>query len=278
LENKKPLSSDNHFSAFCHAYGGSETQDPRDAPLICTQEHAPEQGMVALHRPLHTPINPGLLCNCRAETVPAHKTAIARAAKSVVLIFLLMIALLSKQRAADAEASASGLFFRWLERPWVPDASSSGSTKDLADAGTVTRFGGAAGTRTRGEQAGFSLQLPGGHAAGAENGRNHGCQKCIFGCLAHDSLFLSVVMRATACCYFPAGATPASFVVQNAVNGVVKEHTQPAVAHGWVALHVPPQVNPLALLLSCRAETVPAQRTATAITASDRFWIFFFMA
>ena len=69
---------------------------------MCTHEHAPEQGMVALHRPLHTPINPGLLCNCRAETVPAHRTVKARAAKSVALIFLPMIALLSSKRAADA--------------------------------------------------------------------------------------------------------------------------------------------------------------------------------
>ena len=85
-------------------------------------------------------------------------------------------------------------------------------------------------------------------------------------------------MRVVACCYFPAGAAPASFVVQNAVNGVVKEQTQPLVAQGCVALQVPPQVNPLTPLRNCRADTVPAQRTATAITASDRVWIFFFMA
>jgi hypothetical protein len=78
--------------------------------------------------------------------------------------------------------------------------------------------------------------------------------------------------------YFFGGTTPPSFVVQNAVNGVVKEQTQPLVAQGWVALQVPPQVNPLAPLRNCRAETVPAHRTATAITASDRFWIFFLMA
>ena len=34
----------------------------------------------------------------------------------------------------------------------------------------------------------------------------------------------------TTCCYFPGGATPASFVVQNPVSGVVKEQTQLAGA------------------------------------------------
>jgi len=34
------------------------------------------------------------------------------------------------------------------------------------------------------------------------------------------------------CRYFPWGAAPASFVVQNAVKGVVKEQTQPATAQG----------------------------------------------
>jgi hypothetical protein len=116
-KNKEPLRGDKPFSGHCHAYGGSETQDPRLAPFICTQEHAPEQGMVALHRPLHTPISPGLLCNCRAETVPAHRTVITRATKSVALVFLPMIALLSSKRAADAEASVSSYFFGGLTGP-----------------------------------------------------------------------------------------------------------------------------------------------------------------
>jgi hypothetical protein len=76
--------------------------------------------------------------------------------------------------------------------------------------------------------------------------------------------------------YFFGDATPASFVVQNPVVGVVKEQTHPAVAHGWVKLQVPPQVmvvNPFTPLRSCRAETVPAQRTAVMIAASNVFLI-----
>jgi hypothetical protein len=192
LENKTLLRSDKPFSGPCRAYGGSETQDPRLAPFICTQEHAPEQGMVALHRPLHTPISPGLLCNCRAETVPAHRTVITRATKSVALVFLPMIALLSSKSAADAETSASKLFFRWSDRPWVPDASPSGPSKNLADARTVTRLGGSARARARGEQLGFHLQLPGGNRSRTKNSRGNCCQQHVFQCLAHDSLFTSL--------------------------------------------------------------------------------------
>src|SRR5579864_1181530 len=142
-----------HTQSGVLGYGGSETQEPSVAPFICTQEHAPLHGWVALQRPLHTPITPACLCNCRAETVPAHRTVITRAAKNVALIFLAMIALLSSKRAADAEASASKLFFRRSEWPWVPDAPSGGSREDLADATAAARHGGAAGALANRKQA-----------------------------------------------------------------------------------------------------------------------------
>jgi len=63
--------------------------------LICTQEQAPLHGWVALQRPLQTPIRPALLCSCRAETVPAKRTAVTIAASNVGLIFLLTVVLLS---------------------------------------------------------------------------------------------------------------------------------------------------------------------------------------
>jgi hypothetical protein len=63
--------------------------------LICTQEHAPLHGWLALQRPLQTPIRPALLCNCRAETVPAKRTAVTITASNVGLICLLTVALLS---------------------------------------------------------------------------------------------------------------------------------------------------------------------------------------
>jgi hypothetical protein len=48
-------------------------------------------GWAALQRPLQTPISPALLCNCRAETVPAHRTAVTIAASNVDVIFLFMV-------------------------------------------------------------------------------------------------------------------------------------------------------------------------------------------
>ena len=66
--------------------------------------------------------------------------------------------------------------------------------------------------------------------------------------------------------------------MQNAVNGVVKEQTQP-LAHSWVALQEPPQVvEPLAPLCNCRAETVPAQRTPMASAVKNIDLIFFMIS
>lgn len=103
----------------------------------------------------------------------------------------------------------------------------------------------------------------------------------VFDCLPHDSLSPCSVIRlmgAFACCYFPDGATPASFVVQNAVVGVVKEQTQLEVGQGWVALHPPPQAKPFAPLRNCRAETVPAQRTLMISAVKNIDLIFFMIA
>jgi len=161
-------------------YGGSETQDPRLAPFICTQEQAPEQGMVALHRPLHTPISPGLLCNCRAETVPAHKTVITRATESVALVFLPMVALLSSKRARTPRHPLPSYLFGGLTGP---------------------------------------------------------------GSLTHPPVVPLKIWQ-----------------MQGPLQGLV-------------ALHVPVHAgNSLAFICSCRAETVPAQRTAVAIAARNMFF------
>ena len=45
-----------------------------------------------------------------------------------------------------------------------------------------------------------------------------------------------------------------------------------------VVLHVPLQTgNKLAGVRSCRAETVPAQKTAIMMAANERFWMVFLM-
>lgn len=145
----------------------------------------PLQGLVALHVPLQTGSKLADVRSCRAETVPAQRTAMAIAARNALLNVLLMI-----------------------HSPF----------SNTPHCGSFTR------------------------------------------------------------CYFREGATPASFVVQNAVIGVVKEQTQLEVGQGLVALQVPPQVDPWTPLRNCRAETVSTHRTATVMTANNRFWIFFFMA
>jgi hypothetical protein len=60
------------------------------------------------------------------------------------------------------------------------------------------------------------------------------------------------------------------------VNGVVNEQKQP-LAQGRVALQVPPHVVPLWVWSrNCRAETVPAQRTAVTMAASNVVLMVFF--
>jgi hypothetical protein len=66
------------------------------------QRQGPAHGFVALQLPLQVPIGLAFVCNCRAETVPAHKTATVIAARNVFLkVFLPIIALLSFHRKPD---------------------------------------------------------------------------------------------------------------------------------------------------------------------------------
>jgi hypothetical protein len=51
-----------------------------------------------------------------------------------------------------------------------------------------------------------------------------------------------------------------------------------APLQGFVALQVPVQAgNRLDFFCNCRAETVPAQRTAIITAANEKFWIVFLM-
>ena len=80
-----------------------------------------------------------------------------------------------------------GLFFRWSERPWVPDAATFGSGKDFAEAGAGAMHCGAARASANRKQVGGRLQLPGGNRSRAENSHGYCCQKRVFDCLAHGS-------------------------------------------------------------------------------------------
>jgi len=69
---------------------GSLTHPPV-VPLKIWQMQGPLQGLVALHVPVHVGRRLGFLCNCRAETVPAQRTAATMAARNAFFIVLLMI-------------------------------------------------------------------------------------------------------------------------------------------------------------------------------------------
>jgi hypothetical protein len=64
--------------------------------------------------------------------------------------------------------------------------------------------------------------------------------------------------------------------VQNAVVGVVKEQKQ-LLGQGWMALQVPLQAKPLGSLRNCRAETVPALKTAMTMVPNKKFCVVFLM-
>jgi len=69
---------------------GSLTHPPV-VPVKIWQMQPPLQGMVALQVPLQTGSKLPRVRSCRAETVPAQRTAMANAARNVFLIVLLMI-------------------------------------------------------------------------------------------------------------------------------------------------------------------------------------------
>jgi hypothetical protein len=63
---------------------------------------------------------------------------------------------------------------------------------------------------------------------------------------------------------------------QNVLPVSIRTTQMQPVLQGLVALQPPPQLaNPLVSVRSCRAETVPAQRTAVTITARNVFFIVF---
>jgi hypothetical protein len=69
---------------------GSLTHPPV-VPVRISQMQAPLQCTVVLHAPLQTGSKLADVRSCRAETVPAQRTAPAIAARNVLLILLLMI-------------------------------------------------------------------------------------------------------------------------------------------------------------------------------------------
>jgi len=69
---------------------GSLTHAP-EVPLKIWQMQAPLQGFVALQVPVQVGSRLGFFCNWRAETVPAQRTAVTVAARSVLLMVFFVI-------------------------------------------------------------------------------------------------------------------------------------------------------------------------------------------
>ena len=135
-----------------------------------------------------------------------------------------------------------------------------------------------------GETFGIRSQLPGGNRSRAQNGRHNGRKQCSFADLSHhgfEAPFLkkpnecSLLQGRTTTCYF--ADTVLMHLPTTDPGGIAQ--AQLGVLQGTLMLQLPPQApSALASVRNCRAENVPAHRTATAMTASNRFWIFFFMA
>jgi hypothetical protein len=82
---------------FHHGYflgglsGPGSLTHPPVVPVRISQMQPPLQGMVALHVPLHTGSKLAGVRSCRAETVPALRTAATIAASNIFLIVSLLM-------------------------------------------------------------------------------------------------------------------------------------------------------------------------------------------
>jgi hypothetical protein len=234
---------------------------------------------------LQTPIALGVFRNCRAETVPAHKTPLTSAARNAVLIiFVPMIALLHDVgwRQANCGYFAVGRSGPGsLTHPpvvplkiWQMQAPLQGLVALHVPLQNGSKLDGVRSCRAE--------TVPAQRTAVASAARNVFLIVLLmihssFQYQAEENEYGPAILPAWLC-YFPEGATPAGRTVQNAVNGVVKEQKQPA-AQGWVELQLPPQVvEPLASLRNCRAETVPAQRTPMTSAIKNIDLMFFMIA
>ena len=88
---------------------GSLTHAP-EVPVNIWQMQGPLQGLVALHVPVQVGSRLGFFCNCRAETVPAQKTAIMMAANERFWMVFLMICPSFQLQEPDEGPVASSYF------------------------------------------------------------------------------------------------------------------------------------------------------------------------
>lgn len=162
---------------------GSLTHPPV-VPVSIWQMHAPLQGMVALQVPLHTGSRLVGVRSCRAETVPAQRTAVAIAARNVFLIVLLMILFLS---ITSPEMNKVRLFCRLGCHQEARTYPFSGRNEARAGNVAARHFLGAG---TVADSDGGSLtQLARGNRSRTKNSGGHRRKDRVLDCLTHDSPF-----------------------------------------------------------------------------------------
>ena len=134
----------------------------------------PVQCTVALHAPLQTGSKLAGVVSCRAETVPAQRTAVAIAARNVFLIFLLMV------HSPFSNTPYTGLcllLFPWRHDPdqlrRTKSSDRCGEGTDATGIGGKTRPGGAA-SAAAGRSLDAAPQLPCGNRPYAQNSNSNG--------------------------------------------------------------------------------------------------------
>jgi hypothetical protein len=147
---------------------------------------APLQGIVALHVPLQAGIRLAGVRSCRAEIVPAQRTAMAIAARNVFLIVFLIFtsSFLSDRRKMNTVR----LFCRPGRHQQARAYPFSGRNEARAVNVAARDFLGAGAVA--GSDRGSLAQLAGGNRSRAENSGSHRRKDYVFDCLAHDSVFL----------------------------------------------------------------------------------------
>jgi hypothetical protein len=127
----------------------------------------------------------GFVCSCRAETLPAHKTAVKEIASDAFLMasmFMIISFLIGKSKPQPLlQHGCTGNGMRRTKRV-------ARLHQNDADAACFARLGSAAAAAATGKSFGICPQLPSRNRPGAQNSRNDHGQERIFYCfLAHDS-------------------------------------------------------------------------------------------
>jgi hypothetical protein len=173
----KPLL--NYF--FGGLSGPGSLTHPPVVPVRISQIQPPLQCTVVLHAPLQTGSKLAGVRSCRAETVPAQRTAVAIAASNVFLIVLFMV----HSPFISVIASYLLLFPLWHDPGQLRRTKCGGRCGKGTDAiGGRTRLSSAARTAA-GRSLDTAPQLPCGNRPCAQNSNSNNCKQQALDLLLH---------------------------------------------------------------------------------------------